>query len=157
MRIVKILIVAIAVLVCTATVVFWPAQTVLQQPVEGDAKLVRPEPVSHAPPLDGRVGYGGMITLGVAEDGGVFYMEPGRVFAVRLVEPGGTCWTLSLPEGIVEGSEGLEPLEEDGVNSIRTWTMHAEEPGSYLITGTCLQDTSSGAPDTFSITIEVLA
>ncbi|MBN1194172.1 MAG: protease inhibitor I42 family protein [Methanomicrobiaceae archaeon] len=119
-------------------------------------------PAGAVPPVATQTGTGGMITLGEKESGGVFDFETGRGFAIRLDEnpTTGYRWALSVPEGIVQDSEGFEPPAEGlvGAGGVRTWTLHGETPGTYEITAEYRRpwETTGEPAMNFSVTIEVV-
>jgi predicted secreted protein len=129
--------------------------------MNSDTELSEAHPDGRAPPRDEHIEYGGMIMLTGSDSGGAFGMEVGRAFAVRLPEDrmSGYLWTLSVPAGITEDSESSEPSPKDqevvGPGGSRTWTMHAEQPGRYLITAAYRRAGEETPADSFSVIIDV--
>lgn len=119
-------------------------------------------PAIAVPPVATQTGTGGMITLGEAENGGTFDVETGREFAISLDEnpTTGYQWALSVPDGIVQDSEGFEPPADGlvGAGGVRTWTLHGETPGTYEITAEYRRpwETAGEPAMNFSVTIEVV-
>jgi predicted secreted protein/putative hemolysin len=121
-------------------------------------------PPAGTPRLDAQAGYGGMVVLTEAENGGTVAFEAGRVFAVSLEENPSTgyAWRLNATEGLINDSEGFEPSSADGelagAPGVHTWTFHGDQPGTYLIEGVYARpwEEPTGAEERFTLTVEIV-